>query len=337
MRIIIYGAGGIGSIVGGLLKTSGTDTVLIGRAAHVKATNENGLKLTGPSGTRSIKIEAVTSPSEIDFKPGDVVFLCMKGQDTAQAVEDLYGVDKEIPVFCFQNGIRNEEIAQKRFKDVYAVMVQVGAVYLNPGEVTMRREPPGRLVIGRYPKGMDSLAEEVAERLHRATFFVKTSDDTMPYKWGKLVGNLGNAIGAITNERQKDVAYIYSAAREEMSGLLAKAGIRWIGDEELNKEWPGTSSPRDLYGTAQLNGPIRSIPTVAQSSTWQSLARGQGTVETEFLNGEAIRLADKLGMKAPINAKLLEISLEMAANHYQPGKYTGAQLGSLLGLKPPAE
>ena len=70
----------------------------------------------------------------------------------------------------------------------------------------------------------------------------------------------------------------------------------------------------------------------AQSSTWQSLTRRQGSVETEFLNGEVVRLAKKLGEQAPINETLLGICKEMAVNREPPGKYTPGQLRSLLGL-----
>jgi 2-dehydropantoate 2-reductase len=67
-------------------------------------------------------------------------------------------------------------------------------------------------------------------------------------------------------------------------------------------------------------------------STWQSLVRQQGTVETEYLNGEIVRLAQKLGKRALINETLLRITEEMAANHELPGKYTPAQLTKILKL-----
>jgi 2-dehydropantoate 2-reductase len=65
-------------------------------------------------------------------------------------------------------------------------------------------------------------------------------------------------------------------------------------------------------------------------STWQSLVRNQGTVETDFLNGEIVRLAVERGIPAPVNQALLRITLEMAANHEKPGKYTPAELLKIL-------
>jgi len=245
----------------------------------------------------------------------------MKGQDTEAALQDLKRVTDNVPIFCFQNGVRNEETAAQYFPDVYGVMVRVGAVYMNDGEVTARREPPGWYIIGRYPAGIDSLVDAVAGGLREAGYLVRTSADVMPYKWGKLMANLGNAIGAIAGSDWGSQQSLYSAVFEEARAILEKAGIRWISQEQVGKDWPET-------GTS-VRG---QITTEAQSSTWQSLARRQGSVETEFLNGEIVRLAKGLGLAAPHNERLVIITQEMAANHDLPGKYTVAELSEMLDL-----
>jgi len=321
MRIIIYGAGGIGCVTGGHLARTGHEVILIGRPGNVNAINENGLQLNTPTGTHVVSVPAVTGPEQIDFSSEDVVLLCMKGQDTEAALRTLKPLVEDVPVFCLQNGVWNEEISAQYFPRVYGVMVRVGAVYLKDGEVTARRDPPGWFIIGRYPQGMDDIMESVATSLRAASFSVKTTKHVMSYKWGKLMGNLSNAIGAITNARGNESDDISQAAQQELKELLAQAGIHWITQEETSKEWPETTAP--------LRG---SLDTEAQSSTWQSLARKQGNVESEFLNGEVVRLAGKMGRKAPVNEMLVKISTEMAAKHELPGKYTIAQLITLLGL-----
>ena len=80
--------------------------------------------------------------------------------------------------------------------------------------------------------------------------------------------------------------------------------------------------------------PLRGrLDSEALGSTWQSLTRRQGSAETEFLNGEVVRLAKGVGQQAPINEGLLRISQEMATNRETPGKYTPHQLRILLGLE----
>ena len=320
MRYIIYGAGGIGSIMGGHLARTGHEVVLIGRPGHVSAINKSGLRLITPTGTYVLRIPAVTSPVQIDFNAGDAVFLCMKGQDTEKALKDLKKASADTPVFCFQNGVRNEETAAGYFRRVYGVMVRVGAVYLNDGEVIARRDPPGWYIIGKYPAGTDKLTETAAEDLRKAGYLVRTSAEVMPYKWGKLMTNLSNAIGAITNGDMESTRPISRAAFEEARSIIEKAGIKWISQEQVARDWPEITAP--------LRGQIK---TEEQSSTWQSLARKQGSVETDYLNGEIVRAAKRLGIRAPINEKLVSISQEMAANHEIPGKYTPARLSEMLG------
>lgn len=324
MRTIIYGAGAIGGTVGGHLARAGFEVWLIGRPSHVNAIRDKGLRFVTPGGTYNLRLPAVTSPDLIDWQPGDVVLLCVKGQDTEGAMRDLRAATNDVPVFCLQNGVRNEEIVSRFFPRVYGAMVRVGGVHLRPGEVIARRDPPGLLIIGRYPTGTDDLAEALGQQLRAAGFLVRVTSDIMPYKYGKLLGNLANAIGAITNARgasDDDYACIVEAARREARALFTRAGIRWVPSEALAQEGPGFDEP----ARATVDAP-------AGSSTWQSLARGQGTVESDFLNGEIVRLAARLGTSAPVNAALARIASEMAANREPPGKYTAAELRALLGL-----
>jgi 2-dehydropantoate 2-reductase len=321
MRYIVYGAGGIGSIMGGHLARTGHDVILIGRPGHIKIINENGLRLITPIGTYVLRMTAVTDLSQIIFSSDDVIFLCMKGQDTEPALNALRKVVQDIPIFCFQNGVRNEETAIRYFPRVYGVMVRVGAEYLTDGEVIARRDPPGWYIIGRYPKGTDELAESIAEELRIAGYFVRTTIDVMPYKWGKLMENLSNAIDAVASGNRVNTRNIYNAVFDEAKDIVQKAGIKWISQEQVTRDWPEISAP--LRG--QLN-------TGGGSSTWQSLARHQGSVETEFLNGEIVRVAKRLVLEAPFNKKLMEISQEMAANHEPPGKYTPVQLRERFNL-----
>lgn len=321
MRAIIYGAGAIGGVVGGHLVLTGMEVVLIGRPGHVNAINQHGLYFVTPTGTHTLQLPAVTVPDQIEFDSDDVILLCVKGQNTDEALRDLRTVVADIPVFCFQNGVRNEEIAASYFPRVYGTMVRVGGVYINNGKVIARRDPPGWLIIGRYPTGTDNLVETVAERLRLAGFIVLVTPDVMPYKWGKLMGNLANSIVAITSIRDGDFDRVFRATQQEAHDLLAHAGIRWVSNQQLAEEWPDSAiRPRSI------------LRVEAQSSTWQSLARRQGTVETDFLNGEIVRLAERLGTRAPINEALLRIIHEMAANSEPPGKYTPTELCRLVGL-----
>ena len=319
LRIVIYGAGAIGGMVGGLLALAGVPVVLIGRPGNVNAILEHGLRIVSSSGTHTVRLPAVTTPNQI--KSADVVFLCVKGQDTEEAMHDLHAIVKDVPIFCLQNGVRNEEIVSKYFPRVYGVMMKVEAVFTQDGEVTSLGDPPGRFVIGCYPEGTDELVESVAAKLRNAGYEVTVTPEIMPYKWGKLMLNLTNAVGAITNSSEEKSNRIARAAQNEGKEIFAQAGVRWIPT--------GVTTPRRSKGADQPDNGSSGTPL---GSTWQSLTRRQGTVETEFLNGEIVRIAKKLGKRAPINETLLRITEEMAANQEQPDKYTPAELIKILKL-----
>ncbi|MBI2957480.1 MAG: 2-dehydropantoate 2-reductase, partial [Chloroflexi bacterium] len=281
-RVIIFGAGAIGCVVGGHLSLTGTEVILVGRPGHVTAIREKGLKFIAPNGTQVLQLPAVTEPRQIEFRPEDVVFLCVKSQDTEGAMRDLHAVARGSPVFCFQNGVRNEEMASRFFSNVYAVAVRVGGIFLNDGEVIARKDPPGALVIGRYPDGTDDLVDSVASMLRKAGFFVLVSPEIMPYKWGKLMKNLPPIVTAITYAKT-GIDHITDALFQEAEEIMAQAGLRWVREEEILKQVPAV----------HIQG--RSMVVEPHSSTWQSLARGQGTTEIDYRNGEIVRLAESLG------------------------------------------
>jgi 2-dehydropantoate 2-reductase len=322
MRTIIYGAGGIGSVVGGHLARTGHEVILIGRPGHVDAINERGLKLITPTGTHILRLPAVTGPEQIEFKPDDVVFLTMKSQNTEDALRTLKRCVDQIPIVCLQNGVRNEELASQLFADVYGSTVRIGAVYMNHGEVIAHNDPAGWLIMGRYPHGTDTLLETIAGQLRKANLYILVTPEVMRYKWGKLMRNIRSAVGAITDAGHADCKEINELVRREAHDLLVEAGIPYVMDAQIAEEWPEfTNKPPKFAGGGE-----------PQNSTWQSLARKVGSVENEFFNGEIARLARKLGKNAPINDGINRIIQEMAVKRQTPGTYTIADLKRILGL-----
>ncbi len=322
LRFIIYGAGAIGGQIGGRLALAGKEVIIVDRPGQVNAIKENGLRLITPKCTHTLHLMAVTTPDQISFKPNDVVLLAVKSQNTDEALRGLHAVVKDVPIFCCQNSVRNEETAAKYFPNVYGVWIGMGGLCVKYGEVTAKSDTPGRLIMGRYPSGMDSLLEVVADSLRKAGFSVLVTADIMPYKWAHLVTNLANAIGAITNSRMEDSRPILEAIRKESAEILSQAGIRWISDEDIAREHPEMVT----VGGSDFG------PTRHTNSTWQSLTRKEGVVETDFFNGEVVRIAKRLGKSAPVNETLLRITQEMATKREVPGKYTTSQLIKLLGL-----
>ena len=197
MRFIVYGAGAIGSLFGAYLAKTSYEAVLIGRKEHAEEINRNGLKVIKSDGSFTISLPTVTSPAEIEYKTGDIVFLTTKSQDTEEARDVLAKyAPKGLPIFCFQNSVRNEEITRLRFSNVYGGVVFFSGTYLRAGEIA--HTIVGRVGLGLYPKGIDGTARRVYEVLKSAGFRAFLHENIMGVKWSKLVTNLRMAVNALT-------------------------------------------------------------------------------------------------------------------------------------------
>ena len=107
MRYLIYGAGGVGGVIGARLFQHGHEVVLIGRGEHLAAIQREGLRLQTPEGTEQLRLAAVGHPSELTFRDDDVVLLTVKTQDSVAALDDLRRAGGDaLPVICAQTGWR---------------------------------------------------------------------------------------------------------------------------------------------------------------------------------------------------------------------------------------
>jgi 2-dehydropantoate 2-reductase len=320
MRFIVYGAGAIGGVVGARLAQAGADVVLIARGAHAAAIAESGLTLAAPDGSRTFPLPVVTDPAELVFGPGDVVLLGVKSQDTPGCLDALRAAaPPSTPVACVQNGVANEPAALRFFENVYGVCVLCPATHLEPGVVEAPSAPvTGLLDIGRYPGGTDELARSVSAVFERATFHSQVLPDVMRWKYNKLLRNLGNALDALCGPAGRS-SPLLGVLREEGVAVLSAAGIPFASEEdELARR-------ADLLTVRSVNGQRR-----GGSSTWQSLRRRTGSVETDYLNGEIALLGRLHNIPTPANALLQTLMRHHAAARTAPGTLTPESLLAAL-------
>ena len=321
MRFIIYGAGAIGGAVGARLHEHGHDVILIARGRHFEAIRDRGLVLQSPEGSAVLSIPVVDDPGQIKFIESDVVILAMKTQDTAAALVRLSAAADHPPaVVCAQNGVENERLALRWFADVYGMYVMMPATHLEPGVVEASSTPvTGILDLGRYPSGVDRVAEDIAAALETATFRSQAVPAIMRWKYAKLLTNLGNSVEAACGLQARNSA-LFERARAEGEACLAAAGIEWASGEEQDARRGEFIRIRPVEGRRREGG-----------SSWQSLARGAGTIETDWLNGEIVLLGRTHGVDTPVNALLQRVAARMAREGAPPGSYTVAELLSELG------
>jgi 2-dehydropantoate 2-reductase len=321
MRFLIYGAGAIGGTIGGRLFEAGHDVTLLARGDHLRALQDDGLTFATPAATVTLPIPAVEHPAEAAPAPGDVVILAMKSQHTAAAVGELAAAAPPgVAVVCAQNGVENERVALRSFPDVYGMTVMLPATHLEPGVVVAQSAgATGLLDIGRYPEGVDATAEAVAAALAGATFESVARPDIMRWKYRKLVMNLANAIEAVCGPGGRR-SPLLGRVRDEGEAVLAAAGIPVASAEEDAERRADHLQMRPVDGRRREGG-----------STWQSLARGQATVESDYLNGEIVLLGRLHGVATPVNALLQRLATGAAAKGRPPGAMTPDEVLALLG------
>jgi len=199
MRYVIFGAGGIGGTIGACLYQGGHDVLLIARGAHYEAINAKGLRFETPDHSAVLDVPVADRPDAVAWRDDDAVVLAMKSQDTVAAVAGLAAVaPPSVRVICAQNGVENERTALRRFEHVYGICVMCPTSFLQPGVVQAYASPVhGLLDIGRYPSGVDAVAEEIASVLSSSSFESEPRTDIMRWKYGKLLLNLANAVAAL--------------------------------------------------------------------------------------------------------------------------------------------
>lgn len=323
MRFLVYGAGAIGGVVGARLFQAGHDVTLVARGRHAAALAASGLRLESPEGVVTLPLPVVETLSDSDTSTETVVLLTVKAQDTTYALDELARVSHTGPLVCMQNGVENERLALRRFEAVYGVCVMLPAAHLEPGIVTAHSGPKtGILDVGRCPGGSDDRATEIAAALASATFLSVARSDIMRWKYRKLVMNLGNAVQALCGRAEAP-----DAARDQVLGAVEREAMECFVAAQIDVASVEEDRERraDHIQIRRVEGRPRS-----GGSTYQSLERATGTIETDYLNGEICLLGRLYGVSTPANATLQLLANRSAREHRPPGWLTPTALLSRI-------
>jgi len=320
MRIIVYGVGAIGGTVAAALTLSGQEVIGIARGAHLEAIRKDGLLLRTPEKTERTHFPCVSDPTEIDFRQDDAILLTMKTQDTLAALERLRvaGVTGQ-PIFCVQNGVTNERLALRHFPEVHGVTVMMPAAISAPGEIAAHSVPRhGIFDIGRYPGGSNAHDTKLAQALEAANVAAFVSQDVMQSKYGKLILNLSNILQAALG-LDADYKHLETLLRTEAEAAYKAAGIPWRDLGAADARRAQLMNQKPIAGLDRLG-----------SSTTQSLARGGGSIETDYLNGEIVLLGRLHGVPVPANTYFTELGARMAREGLKPGAVSLAEAEAQL-------
>lgn len=312
MRLIVIGIGAIGGTVSAALAQSGADVLAVARGAQLAAMQDGGLTLRSPTRTFTVDVPVVGQVADIEFRADDMILIAVKGQHTEGVLDDLRaaGVTDQ-PIFFLQNGVSNELRALRYFPNVHAVTVMMPALYATPGEIIVNSVPRlGLFYTGRCPLGTDGADKAFADVMIAADIATKLQDNAMAPKYGKLLMNLANIVGAAFGQGAGPEG-LRERLKDEAKAVFKAAGIAW---EDVGLGHPD----RKAHMNFQLVEGVENYGT----STAQSLMRGTGSIETDWLNGEIVMLGRQHNVPTPANAYFTQLAHRMLRDGIEPGSVT---------------
>ncbi len=307
MNILVFGAGGIGSVLGGFLTRMGHDVTLVGRPWHLNVVRKQGLVITGIWGDYRIKaFQCYNAASEVPKKDFGLVLLTVKSYDTAKAMDEILPfLGENTTLISFQNGLGNiETILEKGVKpENYLVGRIIFGVELEPGvaKVTVNADD---VRIGALPGIETRLGAFQAARLFSsAKIPTEPVPNILTYIWSKVIYNCAlNGIcslhempyGKILESRETSEAM--ERVVEECYAVGLKKGIKL--------DPPGGPNAFITLLKEKL------IPSTAAHtpSMLQDLKRGRKT-EIGALNGAIRRFGEELNIPTPENKRIEEAIL----------------------------
>jgi len=282
VRIQIFGAGSLGTLLGALLARGGADVGLVGRERLLDVF-EDGLPIEGREDfTASLPVS--TRPH-----PADVTLVTVKSYDTRKAASELTGViERDATVVSLQNGMGNEEILDKALKPkVLGGTVTYGA-NLNVDEGYLEYTGEGEVLIGNYRGGVSEEAERIADALFGLNASMTEKMDVK--LWEKLAVNCGiNPVTALTRltngEAAEQAEGVIRSAASEVECVAQKNGVKAKKTDELAVEVARATADNE-------------------SSTLQDIRTGRRT-EIEALNGYVVEKAEVTDV--PTNRTLAQL------------------------------
>ncbi len=200
MRILVYGAGGVGAFFGALLAQAGRDVHFVARGAHLDALRTRGLHIKS-SLIGDVDIPRVSVyPRAADSGRADLVLVCVKTYQTDSILDDLAAaVGDNTVVIPLQNGVEADEQLAARFgwDRVLPAAVYVGATLEEPGVVS--HAAPARISIGARQGFDEQRLPAIHETLAATGQVVQVSPDIQRERWRKLMWNASfNTVSAVT-------------------------------------------------------------------------------------------------------------------------------------------
>ncbi len=314
LRIVIYGAGAIGTSLYGLIYPHYSNIYLLARGENAKILKSNGLILYEQKNNNPEPISVNVIEDLNELSSIDTVIITVKNYDLEEVAKDISSKLGDGPVIvAMQNGVINQEILPKYFSKVIYTVIVFSAWRDKPDVFGYRSK--GIIFLGTIDNIVQPIMEKIIKIMNLGVS-TKITDKLQDAVHSKMIMNLNNAASALIDLKAMDDSTI-SIFRKIIINIILE-GIQIIeaaGYEEFKlKKLPDWKSiriankiPEDMANRMFKEN----IKGMALSSMVQDIVlRQKNQSELESLNGYFIKLADSLGFKAPYNRTIYEICKE---------------------------
>ncbi|HWL12293.1 MAG TPA: 2-dehydropantoate 2-reductase [Ureibacillus sp.] len=317
MRIAVYGAGSLGTIIGAYISAQGEEEVeLIDvNQAHVNALNNDGAKIIGTMEFQT-KVRAIT-PDQMSGTY-DLVLLLTKQLFNDSVLNELLPFLGDDSVVCsLQNGIPEEKVASIVGRErIIAGSVEFGATYIEPGVSKLTTEFSR---FKTYAFQIGELTGAITERIQRIKLILDhvggthISDNLVGTKWSKLlINNAFSGLSAALNGEYGDILdneiAIASAAHiiDETIKVGHANGVKFAKMNGFDIASLEINSERDIPERMQTLRRIMEPSRLLKASMLQDLEKKRKT-EIDYINGVVPRLAKGTGIPTPYNKMVVKL------------------------------
>ena len=355
LKILSFGAGAIGTYIGGSLALTGQQLVFLERPEIAEELRRRGLRLDLTLDKRRNAREAtVISPSSfvtastledaLLYGPFDVAIFALKSFDTAAAAEEMRPFkDKLPPVLCFSNGVDNEP----------TLAAVLGADKVIAGTVThsVGRRGAGDIVLERL-RGIgiastNPLSDRLITAFNAALLNAQPYSNPTAMKWSKMMTNLtSNPLSAILDITATDVFANPKLFRLEMAmvheciAVMKAQGIPLVDLPDAPVRELALVTRLPLWLSRLLLASAAGKARGAKMPSFHiDLHSGRGKTEAEFLHGAVVRAGEKYGVPTPVNKGLTEIVMALFRKEIPLDEYAHhpdkllAKLNQMEGFK----
>jgi 2-dehydropantoate 2-reductase len=319
-KILVAGAGAVGSVVGGLLGIGGHEVTLLARESHAGPIERRGLVMGLCTVKRVAKeIKAVTNLDGVGEQ--DIVIVSAKSYDTAAIAGQVARIcGPKTAVVSLQNGVANEEILARALPES---KIAGGAIlgYFSvpePGTCLIAHDRGG-IMLAPYARMTIEEAEMLRDILSDSGMIVRVHGNCDEVKWSKLLLNVSfSALSAITSVpveiilMNKALFVLSRRMVRECVAVMKRLGIEAIDlpGYKVRNLVKAVTKPKFLLRPFRK---VEASESGGMSSMWQDLRKGNGRTEIDFINGMVARRGKECGVATPANAHVTRLVKSLAS------------------------